>query len=67
MGGLGLEADLAQPGDDLLGHRHAAVLATGAADGHRHEPLSLAQVAVTDGLDHRQVALEELLGVRAGP
>ena len=50
---------------DLLGHRHAAVLAAGAADGDGHEALALAQVALGRGLQHRDVLLEEL--GRAGP
>src|SRR5206468_8629532 len=37
--------ELAEPPGDLLGHRHAAVLAAGAADGHGHEALALGQVA----------------------
>src|ERR1700712_3004992 len=67
VGDRSVETERTQPGHDLLGHRDAAVLPTGAADRDRHEPLALAQVAVADGLDHRQVALEELLGVGPGP
>ena len=33
----------AEPARELLGHRHAAVLAAGAADRDRHEALALAR------------------------
>ena len=54
-----------QPAGDLLGHRDAAVLAAGAADGDGHEPLALVEVALADAVEHGEVRVEELGG--AGP
>src|SRR5215218_4071542 len=62
--GSGVHPERAEPGRYLLGHRHAAVLAAGAADRDGHEPLALPLVALADGLDHRDVPLQERLGVR---
>ena len=60
----GVEARVAQPRGELLGHRDAAVLAAGAADGDRHVALALAEVAGADGAEHVEVAVQELLGLR---
>src|SRR4029079_3321251 len=61
----GVDADTGETRRDLLGHRDAAVLAPGAADGDRHEALALAEVAGGDRLEERDVLLEERLRLRA--
>src|SRR5262249_25533094 len=42
---LGLQPVVGQPPGQLLGHRHRAVFAPGAAHGERQVPLALPQVA----------------------
>src|SRR4051794_2961876 len=53
---------ITQLAGDLLGHRDAAVLATGAAHGDRHEALALAKVALGDSPQQRDVGVDELAG-----
>src|SRR5579859_6724848 len=55
---------LGQPGGELLGHGHAAVLAAGAADGEGDEPFAL-PLESGERRPHRlDEGVKELLGAR---
>src|SRR6476619_6975607 len=60
VSGTRVETAVEEPPNDLLGHGHAAVLATGAPERDRHEPLALAEVAGADVGHQRHEALEEV-------
>src|SRR5262249_20397741 len=61
---LDAQAGLLQPPGDLLGHRHAAVLAAGAADREGHVLLPLALVPGQGHPQRRQVGVEEFRGAQ---
>src|SRR4051812_13935622 len=58
---------LAELTRDLLRHRDAAVLAAGAADGHRHEALALAEVTRDHAAQQLDVGVDELAGAVLSP